>query len=203
MNELSYKVHDKGVLITKGKADEFKIAPRKFLVFSIKSINEALLTNVKVDIYIHNIIKSERDGDSKNTDFNIFNPFIDVSNSKGKGTGLITKAIIKGIDIRMFNENILTIKLNASTADLKAKEGNMVFYNATLEHLPSSKSISSKKIFWDREKMVFKIPGWYNASSPKGKGRGKGLQIDLNFNLIPLYSNKNKEGLLLISQKSL
>ena len=41
--------NENGTLISKIKAETIKIKPRKFFLFSIKSLNEALLTKVKVD----------------------------------------------------------------------------------------------------------------------------------------------------------
>lgn len=177
INGLSYKAYNNGILVSKMEAEEFKIRPRKFFIFNIKSVNEAILTNVKLNMYIKN---------KELADIDLLNPIFDGTTGKGTGTGLITRAIIKGIDVNIFISDVLTHKLKATSADFMLKKKKIVFYNASLEHPPSSKLISAKKIIWDAQEKAFMVYNLDKASSPKEKAKGKGLKIDLDFNMKPI-----------------
>jgi hypothetical protein len=181
INGLSYKAYNNGILVSKMEAEEFKIRPRKFFIFNIKSVNEAILTNVKLNMYLKN--KELADIDLLNP---IFDATTDKGTGKGTGIGLITRAIIKGIDVNIFISDVLTHKLKATSADFMLKKKRIVFYNASLEHPPSSRLISADKIIWDAQEKAFMVYNLDKTSSTKEKAKGKGLKIDLDFNIKPI-----------------
>ncbi|TAL71292.1 MAG: hypothetical protein EPN88_05765, partial [Bacteroidetes bacterium] len=86
MDGLSYKVYNDGILVSKMEAEEFKIRPRKFFIFNIKSVNEAILINVKLNMYIKNKKTKE---DKEIADIDLLNPIFDATTGKGTGAGLI------------------------------------------------------------------------------------------------------------------
>lgn len=181
---LSYKVYNNGTLVSKMEADEFKISPRKFFIFNIKSVNEAILKNVKMDIYIKDL--KLKKGKVIETDIDLLKLFFDSTTGKKTGAGLITRALIKGIDMNIYISDVLTHKLKASTAEFMLKGKKIIFYNVTLENPLSHKLIHAAKIIWDAQEKVFKISDWYEVSSLKGKTKGKSITIDLNFNIKPI-----------------
>lgn len=183
INGLSYKVYNNGMLVSKMEADAFKIRPRKFFIFNIKPINEVILTNVKLDVYIN---KKTKEGRESKTDIDLLKLFLDSTTGNGTGTGLITRALIKKININIHNSDVLTHRLNASTAKFMLKRKKIIFYNVNLENPLSHKLIHAAQINWDTQKKVFSIPDWYEISSPKGKTKGKSISIDLNFNIKPI-----------------
>jgi hypothetical protein len=182
INGLSYKVYNNGMLVSKMQAEVFKIKPRRFFIFNIKSINEAILTNVKIDVYIN---KKTKEGKEIKKDIDLLKLFFDSTTGRNKGMGLITRAMIKGIDLNIYNSDVLTHNLKAATAYFMLKKNKIVFYNVNLENPPSHKLISAEEIIWDAREKSFKVPDRYTASSPKGKIKGKGLIIDLDFNIKP------------------
>lgn len=183
MDGLSYKVYNDGILVSKMEAEEFKIRPRKFFIFNIKSVNEAILINVKLNMYIKNKKTKE---DKEIADIDLLNPIFDATTGKGTGAGLITRAIIKGIDVNIYNSDVLTHKIKATEADFILKKKKIVFLNVTLEHPPSNKLINAKKIIWDAQEKAFMVYSLDKASSTKEKAKGKGLKIDLDFNIEPI-----------------
>lgn len=187
INGLSCKVYNNGILVSKMEAEEFKIRPRKFFIFNIKSVNEAILKNVKLNVYTKN---KELKESKEVTDIDLLNPIFDATTGKGTGTGtgtgLITRAIIKGIDVNIFISDVLTHKLKATTADFMLKKKRIVFYNVNLENPPSHKLINAEKIIWDAQEKVFKVYSLDKASSPKEKAKVKHFKIDLNFNIEPI-----------------
>lgn len=196
MKGLSYKVYDHGKLLLKVEANELKIAPRNFFIFNINSVNELILTDVKAELYDDMDFKDNKSEEDKGID--LFNSIIEEAINKGKGTELITRAIIRGMDVNIYNSGLLRLKLKAPSAEIKQKERETVFYNATLEHPHTGRLINAAEIFWNGQKRAFLIPGLYEASSPKGKARAKGLIVDLNFNLEAI---QNKDFFYLTNHK--
>jgi flagellar basal body P-ring protein FlgI len=177
MDNFSRSIYKNGKLFFKVKADEVKIAPKKFLVFNLAVFNELLLKNVAVELHLEN---NESAG-KKIDEVNLFNSIIEAKYGENGAK------IRNGFTFRVFTSNALTLELKAASADFKTAN-NIVFHDATLEHFASGRRIKAKKIYWDDPKSRFMVAGFYEASSPKGKARGRGLIVDLNFNLEPLRS---------------
>ncbi len=237
MRGISSKTRIAGDLVLEMAADEFRVSPRKFMVFNINIVNDALLSNAKFTIYnkkpgpvlsqpesiacgpeYFNYFSSFLDftlGKSyaKFTiydkkpgpvlsqpesiacvpeNFNYFSSFLDFTLGKSKGQGIISKAIIKGVSIGIYNNDKLVFSIISPVAEIGLSNDRSFFYNVTLEHPSTKRFIYAKKIYWDNKDGRFIVPGIYKASSKKGKATGKGLAIDLGFNLIPLYAKNNR-----------
>jgi hypothetical protein len=179
---LHYKVYRNGLLVSEAEAEDFKIIPKKFFVFKVKSINEAVITNARIKLFEQN---ESRESRKKDDPFgSLFREFTDKEN----GEGLITRATVKGIDVNIYKAEKLTHHLTAASADLKAGANQTAFYNVAIEHPSSRMVIRTEKLLWDTQEKQFKAPGRYTASSPEGEVKGKGIQIDLDFKMRQLRS---------------
>jgi hypothetical protein len=172
--------NDNGTVISKIKADTIKIKPRKFFVFRIKSLNEALLRNVKLDLFMYEKING-KESILTGQLFDTLNTFI----TEQTGLGLVSRIILENIDINIHNSDVVTLKLKAKSAKV-LKNKNIVFNNAILENSMSTTLIKTKIIIWNSQEDVCNIPNQYLAVSAKGRAKGKGIKVDLNFNIYPL-----------------
>jgi hypothetical protein len=151
---LRYKSYSNGVLVAQVEAEEFKIIPRRFLVFQIKSINEAVVTNTKISIF-----SSREDNPGGGKGMDPFGSLFKEFTNKDSGVGLVTKVIVKGIDIVIYDSDVLTQHLRAASADLRSNGGAAIFYDAVLERPASRTRIKAKKMIWDSREKKFIIPG--------------------------------------------
>ncbi len=155
---LRYKTCRNGRLVARIDAEEFKIRPRRFFVFQIKSLNEAIITNAKMDLFFrkeapHGSLGQEG-GDGP------FGALLRDLTNKESGVGLVTKVTLKGIDISIYDSDVLTQRLRADSADLRSDTGQGIFYKATLEEPSIGKFTVAPKVVWDPHKKKFKAQGY-------------------------------------------
>jgi hypothetical protein len=175
---LHYKVHENGSLVSEAEAEDFRIVPKRFFVFRVKSVNEAVVTNARIKLFKLNDSRKDSKDD----------PFGSLLKEFGD-SGLIVKAVVNGIDVNIYKAEKVTHHLTAAKADLMAGANQTAFYDAAIEHPPSKTVIRTAKLLWDTEKRKFRVPGQYTASGPGGEFRGKGVQIDLNFKMERMKSS--------------
>jgi hypothetical protein len=171
---------DNGELISNIAADMIKIRPRKFFVFSIKSVSEAFLTNVKADLFV-----LEKENEKENILTGHIANAVNALIKEQKGIGVVSRIIMEEVKINVHNSDIVTLKLKAKSAEV-LKNKNVNFSNVILENPISNKLIKANKVIWDFQEATFRIPNMYLAVSSKGRAKGQGLKVDLNFNLYPL-----------------
>jgi hypothetical protein len=179
---LRYKTYENGSLVARVEAQEFKIIPRRFFVFHIKSLNEAVITNAKMDLFFHgreahNSIAEEGNDESP------FKVLFKELTRKDSGAGLITKVTMKGIDISIYDSGVLRRRVRAASADLINDSGRAIFYDATLEDPHMGKSVSAPKVVWDSHEKRFKVPGDHRASALRMKRDGKERLAGFNFHM--------------------
>lgn len=174
----------KGNQITaKAFAQELKVNPRKFFIFNIKPFNELTLNNVTIEFY-----KNEEE--SSDIDLkDLMDKLLPISSAKSSfskkdifgatGTGLITRAIINGLILKIYNNNNLSLIIRSAKAYLNLKKSEVIFRNAVVDDITSKEIINSRKIVFKSGENVLWVPGQYVLMSPTGSKKGNGLKIDL------------------------
>jgi len=170
-------------LITKMKADEFKVNPRRFFIFNIKPFNEATLTNVRLDIHLYNDISSKADLFFNEGVLPIMNG---DRKSAVKGMGLVTRGVIKGLILKIYRAGnpLMVVKASRGYIDFKKKETKM--QRVSIEDVLSGRLIKSSSVIWNDKEKVFNVPGEYIAMTPEGRAKGRGIKVDLDFDVSPL-----------------
>ncbi len=169
---LSYSTYDDKCTI-KMEADEIKVHPRKHFVFNIRPFDEATLTNARLEVHL------KEGGSLEIAPFSIGRDLLSL-NEKGKpntkGTGLITRGVVKGLAIEIYrgNELSLVVKAQEAIVDFKRKEARLAMAN--IENRLSQETITSSSVVWSDKEKVFKIPGAYQAVNSAGRVSGKGLR---------------------------
>jgi hypothetical protein len=181
MEGLSYSAYDGDRLIAKIKADDFKINPRKFFVFNVKSLNEATLTNAKLEVHRYDDMPSEVDFFSFAQDILSLKSGHDKGKGSRKGMGFITRGVIKGLTLEVYNADKLSMVVRARGADIDFKKKETRLAKASLEDVLSRKLIQGRAVIWDSREKVFRIPGAYTILTPTGMTRGEGITVDLDF----------------------
>ncbi len=171
-------------LITKIEADEFKINPRRFFIFNIKPFNEATLTNVRLEIHLYKGMSSKADL------FSFSEGVLPLMNGGKKfavkGMGLITRGVIKGLVLKIYRADRLSMVVKAGKGYIDFKKQETKMKGVSMEDVLSGRLIKSSSVIWDDKEKVFKVPGEYIAMTPKGQARGRGIKVDLDFVVSPL-----------------
>ena len=177
-------------LSTRVSADLFRIRPRKFSIFKVRSLNEAALSKARFEIHpdaAENGKPTEGVLESLGSQFS--------SRAQGlagmKGVGNITRVVMDGMEMAFFRRKYPHLQVRAQKGEMDFKKKEIRMEQALLEHLPSQKKIAASTIIWDDEARVFKIPGKYQAQTPKGRASGRGITVDLDFRVekLPLARN--------------
>ncbi len=182
---LSYSTYEKDRLIARIRADEFRVNPRRFWIFNIKPFNEATLINARLEVHLYENMPSEV------SLFSFGKELLSLKNKKEgksalKGMGLITRGVIKGLILKVYKTDRLSMVVKAKDAYIDFKKKKTKLLIASIEDVLSKKLIKASSIIWDNKEKVFKIPGEYMAQTPKGRASGKGIKIDLDFVVSPL-----------------
>ncbi|MBE9504988.1 MAG: hypothetical protein IME96_12515 [Proteobacteria bacterium] len=169
-------------LLTRVRADEFKVGPRKSFIFNIRPFNEVVLTNARLEVHLY------PDMPKGVGLFFLGENILSVKNAKTtlKGMGVLTRGVIKGLVLEVFKADRLRLVVEAQKVyiDFKRKETKLI--DASIKEILSQKLIMSKSIIWSEKEKIFTIPGAYFTLTPKGRATGKGIKVDLNFALSPL-----------------
>jgi len=126
-------------------ADELRVNPRRFSIFSIKPFNEVILTNARLAVYLI-------EGKSSKTSLLSIGKDIlaidDKGKSRVKGIGLITRGIIESLVLEIHKADKLSLVVTAKKAiiDLKKKEATLVM--ATIEDKLSHRLIAKRHHVW-------------------------------------------------------
>ncbi len=189
-----FSTYDGASLITRVQADLFRIVPRKFGIFRMKSVNEAMLVKARFEIYLGNATQSQSVGvagekQGQTDDPGVFSAFGDQVNSSAKAlpgmqeVGNVTRLVMDGMELAFCREQSPYLEARARSGGMDFKKEKITMRDAVLEHFPSGKKIFSETIIWDDDARVFKIPGRYEAHTPKGRAKGRGITVDLDFHV--------------------
>ena len=180
---LTVSSYTKGELQSRVKIKTMRSAPRKVMVFQVKSLNELLLFDVHAEIF---------ENEAKPAELLPLGEMQKQLNGVGmkKVMGRITQA-------RMLRFSAIFTRDGKETLHLAAAEGTIDFrkYNTALQHAslfqPSTQHrISSSRIDWDTTTRRFIIPGEYQERQGAKLMRGSGISVGTDFSISPLPPTK-------------
>jgi len=168
--------------LSRVQADAFKVSPRKFWAFNIRPFNEAVLINARVELYFY---KDTSPGTGASLG-KLMIPENKDRKSFPKKMGLITRGVIKGLHLKIYQESKPAIIVRAGEAYIDFKKNEARLTGASLEHPVSKSRIETESIIWDNSENCFRIPGEYVLVTPKGMKWGKGIRVDIASSITPL-----------------
>ena len=180
--------HDRVVHILQAK--QLVIRPRRFMVFNIKSVNEAVLQNARLERHFY----TESANQSSLFDFLEVMPFEQSSSGKrstGSAVGLVTRLITNHVRVDIIRDDVEALVLAAEYGLVEKKKSEAEFINAILKDSRSDRVIRSSRMLWDEKRMLFVIPGTYAMSVSENDTSGQSIEIDLDFNIRPAVRMAN------------
>jgi hypothetical protein len=185
ISEFRYTSQDQDRLVHVLQAKQLVIQPRRFMVFNIKSINEAVLQNARLETHFY----PESAKHSSLFDFQEVMPFGQRTRGTrhtGSAFGVVTRLIANRIRVDIFRGDIQAIVLAANYGLVEKKKSKAEFINAILKDSRSDRVIRSSRILWNEKRMMFVIPGTYAMSASGNDCSGQSIEIDLEFNIRPV-----------------
>jgi lipopolysaccharide export system protein LptC len=168
-------------------ADDLVIRPRNYRGFNIRSLNEVVLTNVRIEEHLYDNKPDTQAGISLERDI-LGVVGKEGSNKEGsnKEFGLITRVVINKFELAKFIDKRQTILLKAEQASIGKKKHQVVFNQAVLEQLATGKRLISEKLIWDKNQDAFLIPGSYILQTSERQTQGHNVWMNLGFIMQPL-----------------
>ena len=151
-------------LVRQLHADEFSIEPRRFFVFNVRSINEIVIDHARLSVYLSDKI-TDRHVDLFSFDGGLFS-----AEKKGMGgekisypsnVGLITRAIIKGIQIEIYRDKKPILSITARAGYINLKNKNVRLKDAVFKNTVNGKTVKSRLAVWDNKRQLFVLPRKY------------------------------------------
>lgn len=177
-----------GQLQSRFTADQFLVKPRQFSVFKIKSVNEAILTNTRFEIFGPPPVETDSsnrlttDGEDGDLGTQLSDGIRGLAELKGMGR--ITRAVLFGMSMETFFNEKPILHLQAQHATMNISKAEMILEKAIIENHQTATRLIGKEIFWNEKQKTFEIPGEYHLQSPSGIIRG-GKSI-FGFDLQPI-----------------
>ncbi len=202
LQEVEYHIHHKGKPVCSVSVSDFRITPRKFGVFSIKSINELQISGVRADFFLgtdnlkDNPAKSSLTGSK---DLDLFKPLMEMGGVNRRGSGLLTKATIRDIEINMLLDGERqTLKVTAPSIKFPSKNSAPELQNPVFLNPLSGEKIRARSAIWDTRNQKFLIPGWYELNLKNKTIKDKGISIDFHgsFNTEDWVIMRQRKGIL-------
>lgn len=182
---LTVSSYTKGALQSRVKIKAMRSAPRKIMVFQVKSLNELLLFDVNAEIFENEAKPAE------------LLPLVEM-HKQLNGVGM-KKALGRITQARMLRFTATFTRAGKETLHLEAQEGtidfqkqNTVLQNASLFQAASQRKITSSRIDWDTTSKRFIIPGEYQERQGDKLLRGSGISIGTDFSISPLPQTKTQ-----------
>lgn len=188
---LKYSNYKDEKLQSRVQAAQLMVVPRKIGVFQIQSINEAVISQFRLEIFNSPpTIPGNQEKLNSAPSVARENEFADELSEgiKGlasiKGAGRITKVTITGMEIFSLREDKPEFILQARVGSFDARKKELQLEQVTLLQPITGMRIVTERAVWNKKIKAFEIPGDYEVTTEKGVKKGKRIYIDMNFRLI-------------------
>jgi hypothetical protein len=161
------------------KVGSVMVAPRKYLVFSIQPLNEALFDDFSVDYF------------RRSQDQSMF-PVSDIQQAllpaDGKGvfsglfnlkTGVITRGLIRQFTLTLYEGDEIKTVVKSAKAELDFKSNKIRLEDVRIEQHDFKRIIKSSEAVLKNSDGTINIPGKYSILHPEGVLKGSGVKIRL------------------------
>lgn len=177
---LKYSNYKEGKLQSRVQAGQLIVVPRKIGIFQIQSINEAVISQFRLEI-LNEPVKASS---ATSTDL----PLELADGIKGlaaiKGSGRITKVTIAGMTIISLQDNQPNFILNAKVGVFDARQKQLQLEQVILQKPSLGMKIVTERAVWNKKINAFEIPGPYEIHKSDGIQKGERVYVDMNFRLI-------------------
>ncbi|GMQ87571.1 MAG: hypothetical protein BMS9Abin08_0775 [Gammaproteobacteria bacterium] len=183
---LVYSAQNERGVVHALQADQLLIKPRKFSLFNIRNVNEAVLNNARFETRFYADTTSEQRLFDYEAVLPVGDDEGDSRHRSRSGYGLVTRLVANRVKFDIFRSEQKSMTLTAALGLLENKKRKAEFLNATLRDMRSARRISSRKIIWDAENRVFVVPGAYILHLAAKNVAGESIKVDMDFTIKPL-----------------
>jgi hypothetical protein len=164
--------HQSEILVFRLVAGRIKVAPRKFLIFNIRPFNEAIMEDVRIDLFRY----PEKESAEAEEDLGL----VDSLNSLDTGNlGLVTRGIVKDLEVRFHEGENLVHWLQADKVRIDLEDRELQMSDVRICDLIENREIVTRNAVWREGGGRIDIPGDLIIDTPSGERRAKGWAFNL------------------------
>lgn len=183
---LTVSSYTRGELQSRVKIQSMRAAPRRIMVFQVKSLNELLMFDVTAEIF------------QNDTEAPDLLPLGEMQKQVNgivsiKGMGRITQAHLLKFTARYLRDGKETLHLVAEEGIVDFLKDNTVLLNASLYQPSAQRKIASARIDWDTTAKRFIIAGDYLESRGDKSFKGSGISVGTDFSVMPLPQKRSQK----------
>jgi lipopolysaccharide export system protein LptC len=165
---------------------KLEIKPRRYFVFNIKPLNEALL----IDARYRTNLSSRRLAPPSKASGEGKAPIASIVTSQQRSPllseGLVTRCRIDGFEWDVYQDGVLAITVTARSANMNFRARTLSLTDVSIEHPATRRVISAQSAVWHEERQQFDITDEYRVTTPQGVVSGNAIQLNLDFVAHPL-----------------
>ena len=164
ITKLSFSRYLPGKRVIQLSADKIRISPQRFMIFSIRSFNEAVMESVRIDLFRYETNKRANPTSKAG--------LVDAVNSlTGGKKGIITRAIINDLELRFFHQEDPRYWLKAEKAQFNLRKRELWMANVSIRDHIQNREIRARKAVWRERDNRLYIPGGLSVNTARGKSR--------------------------------
>lgn len=180
---LSFSNYEDGRLTSRFQVDQMVVKPRKFGIFRVKSINEALLLNALFVFHQYSAaeekVSDRPEGASKKPDL--------TDGIQGlaelRGVGRLTRAVVDGMTLEFLHDKEMVLRAQMEKAFIDLQKNESRFEKSVFQLSRQKIILLGEEAFWDKKNKKFIIPGPYRILEGGDRKTGTGIAIDLAGNI--------------------
>ena len=186
MKDFTITQYSSNFLVRRLRADDLRIEPRRFFVFNVRSVNEIVIKHARLSVYLSD--KSIKQHDNPfSFDIGLFSTEKKGSGAERifypAGAGLITRAVIKGIQLEIYRDKRLILNITARVGYIHLKNKSVRLKDTVLKNAVNGKEIKSRLAIWDNKRQLFVLPCRYIFYSSEHIPDSGTIDIDLRGNI--------------------
>lgn len=164
ITKLSFSRYLSGKRVIQLAADKIRISPKRFMIFSVRSFNEAIMESVRIDFFRYETNKRAKPTSEAG--------LVDSVNSLTGGKhGIITRAIINDLELRFYHQEALRYWLRAEKAQFNLRKRELWMAHVRIRDHDQNREIQARKAVWRERDNRLQIPGGLTVETPRGKSK--------------------------------
>ena len=158
-------------------AGSIRVAPRKFMIFNIRPFNEAVMENVRIDLFRYP--EKERARTAEGIGLADSLKSLDTGN-----LGLVTRGIVKDLEVRFHEGENLVHWLRVDKVRIDLEDRELRMSGVRIRDLIENREIVTRNAVWREGDRRIDIPGDFIIDTPSGERRAKGWAFDLETHVL-------------------
>lgn len=184
---LVYSSYNGSHLLSRTKAEQLQVRAKRYSLFKVKSVNEAIFVNPVFESYL----TSEDDSsDGAGQDFNSQVSEGISGLAELKGVGHIVSALLLRPVFILDRGAHDRIEISAKQGEISLRNNKLVLTEVVFEGTNPHRLIQCQQAIWEKDKRQFYIPGEYRLEEGRRLEKGGNVFVGLDISVKPNLEEK-------------